>query len=104
MDVPLNAPYPSLVVWRAELISCPGARMFTHSPMLLKLASPSVSVVAPTVIANRELAGESSQASVPSLPAAATTWMPSSTNSSTQSLRNWLKGPPRDMLTTEGSL
>src|SRR5690606_4881493 len=102
MDVPeivLAASSPSI---QAEVISWPGARMSTQSPQLDHGGGTSSESVAPTVIVLGSEAGEMSQASEPSLPAATAKVTPASMASATTSLSAWLKVPPRLMFATEG--
>lgn len=69
--------------------------------MLLKLASESRSVLAPTVMDEGAEDGDIVQASAPRLlPAAVTTVIPAATISSTASFKLAALGPTRDMLMT----
>lgn len=83
----------------ALVIDCPGAKMLTHLPILLKLAKASLSVLAPTVMEEGAEEGDMVQASAPRLlPAAVTTMMPAEAMDSTASFRLAARGPTRDML------
>lgn len=92
----------ALSLERAELtIDAPGANTARQRPMLEKLAMASLSVDAPTVIAEGAEQGLMVQASAPRLlPAAVTTVMPAAERASTASLREAERGPASDMDTT----
>jgi hypothetical protein len=100
MDVPLRTAVPVLLVNQVDAMFTPGAIRSTQPPKLLKLANPSVTELAATVIAPGVLAGELEQASVAELPAATTTVKPLATNDSTEASRVLLIPPPRLRLTT----
>ena len=61
---------------QALVTLCPGAKISTTEPKLLKLARASAMVVAPTVMAEGARAGLVDAASTLLLPAATVTWMP----------------------------
>jgi hypothetical protein len=111
IDVPLFDLYELSSSAQAEVILLPGANMSTQGPMLLPpIASPDLKIerlsflsVEPTVIAEGEFAGESLQASVPVLPAAATTTIPFFTALSTASFHaSPCLEEPRLILNTAG--
>lgn len=87
---------------REELtIDAPGANTVRHFPMLEKLAMASLSVDAPTVMAEGAEQGLMVQASAPRLfPAAVTTVMPAADSASTASLSDAERGPASDMVIT----
>jgi DNA repair protein RadC len=70
IDVPAPTAVAVLEAGLADRISTPGAKMSLLSPQLENDATPSVGVVAATVIAASTRAGLSLQVSIPSLPAA----------------------------------
>jgi hypothetical protein len=70
IEVPLMVFVAVLLVFHAEVMLEPGAKMSRHVPKLENEERASVLVVAPTVLAARTRAGEELHASAFELPAA----------------------------------
>ncbi len=105
MDVPLIVDSAVSELMPALVMYVPGAKIARHAPMLLKDARPSCWVLAPTVMALGADPGLLLQASARLLlPAATTTVMPADARSSTASLREAERGPPRDKDTTADAM
>src|SRR6266540_3228298 len=102
IDVPLILAVASGSVMPTDVMSTPGANRSTHLPKFENDAFLSWSSVAPTVIADGSFAGEPSQASALSLPAATAYVTPESTDAFTAASSASSAPPPRLMLATAG--
>jgi hypothetical protein len=102
MDVPFHVAVAVSLVFNAEVMLLPGAKMSTQAPKLEKDERASALVVAPTVIAVGSLAGEKLHASRFSLPAATTIVTPAAEAPATAAFTLVLFPPPNDMLATAG--
>ena len=97
---------PEIVAMRlpghAERMETPGAYTSTQSPLFAQEGAESVSVVAETLIASGALAGDVSQASIPSFPAAVTTTTPALVASWTAAFIDGEYPVPTDIEATDG--
>jgi hypothetical protein len=85
-----------------DVMETPGANTSTHEPKFEKLARTSVEPVAPTVIAEGSLAGDTPHALALLLPAATTIVMPSATARATAAFNVLDNPPPKLMFATAG--
>ena len=102
IDVPLIVFVAVVLVYQAEVMLEPGAKMSRQVPKFENEERASVLVVEPTVIAFGARAGELLQALALSLPAATAMVMPSVIARCTASSVACEAPPPRDMFATAG--
>ena len=85
-----------------DVIETPGANTSTHEPKFEKPARVSAEFVAPTVMAEGSLAGDTPHALALSLPAATTIVIPSATARATAAFNELDNPPPKLMFATAG--